>query len=68
MGDVSPLPMLLNDRQVVGSALTCSQRWGWLTHTSDNRIGSIVSPRLGSVPASPGTAGGEGHLFYQSQT
>ena len=44
------------DRCVMGTALPCSQAWGWLTHTCDYRVGFIVLPKLGTAPAFPNVA------------
>lgn len=49
---ISPPPTLLHDRRVVGIALPWSQlRVRELTHTSTNRVASIVLPRWNAGPA-----------------
>lgn len=47
----SPIPP--QDRWEMGTAVLCSQLWGWFTHTTNNKIGSIVLPCRGTRPAFP---------------
>lgn len=43
--DICLPPIPPHDRGALGTALPCSQLWGWFTHTVTNRVSSIVLSR-----------------------
>lgn len=53
--------------RAIGTALLCSQVWGWLSHTCTNRVDSIVLPWQDAGPAIPSLVADGGLLLSWPQ-